>query len=45
MQLSVPRPMKDILAASLTVPVLKIPNFRFGKKTLHFIAIKLKKEL
>ena len=45
MQLSVPRPMKDKLAASVTTSVLKIFIFRFGKKALHFIAIRLKKEM
>ena len=42
MQLSVPRPMKDILAASVTAPILKILIFRFGKKALHLIAIRVK---
>ena len=45
MQLSVPQPMKDILAASVTAPILKILIFRFGKKALHFISIRLKNEV
>ena len=45
MQLSVPRPMKDILAASVTTSVMIILIFRFGKKALHFIVIRLKNEV